>query len=144
MAIKRSEENIKWKVISDRRPNGNPKKSKFQLEHALGPTDPITTTMPPNTTTSRPLNGEVKVYIVAVNEQGFYHEKFPTFYDEIKGLAEEKGCNITRTHIKSCRLECGMTTNPDRGCLTFEVGLEDNPIFCNYQIEAFKNDMKKK
>ena len=47
-------EKIKWKVISDKRPNEKPvKESKFRLDYVLGPSEPITTTMKPNITTPR-------------------------------------------------------------------------------------------
>ena len=55
VALKKPEsEKIKWKVISDKRPNEKPvRESKFRLDYILGPSEPITTTMKPNITTPR-------------------------------------------------------------------------------------------
>ena len=55
VALKKPEsEKIKWKVISDKRPNEKPVgESKFRLDYILGPSEPITTTMKPNITTPR-------------------------------------------------------------------------------------------
>ena len=55
VALKKPEsEKIKWKVISDKRPNEKlVGESKFRLDYILGPSEPITTTMKPNITTPR-------------------------------------------------------------------------------------------
>ena len=149
VALKKPEsEKIKWKVISDKRPNEKPvQESKFRLDYILGPSEPITTTMKPNITTPRPLNGEVRIYILAINEQTFFKNHFTQLYGEISNLTQNspngKSCKITRTNVVSCRLDCAMTSNPDRGCLAFEVALEKS-ILCDYNITTFKSDLQNK
>ena len=90
--MKKPEEMIKWKLVTDKRPNENPhKKSSFRLEHSLGPLVEPTTTTAPNTTTPRPSTGELRIFILAINETGFYSQKFNQFYKEIQEKANEQG-----------------------------------------------------
>ena len=72
---------------------------------------------------------------------------FKEFYEAIGNITSNspatKNCKITRTRVESCRVDCSMTSDPDRGCLAFEVALEKS-ILCDYNITAFKNDLSDK
>ena len=58
----------------------------LDIKYSLGPPYPITTTIQSSTTTSPPPLPEVRIYVVAVNEQIFYTEHFEVMWQDIKSL----------------------------------------------------------
>lgn len=120
------------------------KKSNFRMKYHLGPAFPDTTTTKPTTVTTKPPDGIVTIYVVAVNEQGFMSSSFEQMWNDILDMAKPNGnCNVIRSKVTSCRSECSLTSDEDRGCAKFSVTVESS-IFCQYSTEALKSDIDKK
>ena len=128
----------KWTVIGNSRPDPV-QLGQFRLEYFLGPEDPITTTTPVTTTTTLPSQGQVQIYIVAVNEATFVEQHLNEFWNEIQSFASE--CSILRSNAISCVNECALSMNPDRGCVTFTVTIAKSAI-CHYTKSDLKNDLE--
>ena len=95
--------------------------------------DPVTTT------TTLPSQGQVQIYIVAVNEATFVEQHLNEFWNEIQSFASE--CSILRSNAISCVNECALSMNPDRGCVTFTVTIAKSAI-CHYTKSDLKNDLE--
>jgi hypothetical protein len=112
------------------------------MSYSLGPREPITTTTEPNTETPKPLRGDVTVYVVTVNEEEFYEKHWRNMWNNIEAMVTT-GCTLHRTHLVSCRSECSMTQEPDRGCVTFGVTLQ-NSVLCPNTSEQLRQGLEKK
>lgn len=111
----------------------------------MGPSQPVSTTLKPLTTSTPQLEEDaIQVFVVAVNEIEFYREQFEKFYGEIEAFSDDKGdCKMVRSRVKSCALTCAMTQDPDRGCLTFSVGVKKSNL-CQYDTQKLRSDMTEK
>ena len=105
----------------------------------------MTTPSPKTTTPMIPddQNG-IKIYILPVNEGLFYLTQFPLLIDELTKIANEERCQLLNSTAMSCRQECHMSQNPDRGCISVIVGLEYNPLICKMTKEQFKQKIEDK
>ena len=121
-------------------------RGRIRIEHSIGPSEEITTTTTTETPTTVEREKDIQIFVVAVNEQKFYKEQFDNLYNDIKGVFDNQtypNCEISRTIAKSCSLECSMTDDPDRGCVTFTVGLVQSDV-CSYNYNLFKADLEER
>ena len=115
------------------------------INYDLGEDFNITTPLPETTTPMLPdeQNG-IKIYILPVNEDLFYLTQFPLLIDELTTIAKVEQCQLLNSTAMSCREECHMSRDPDRGCISVIVGLEYNPLRCKMTKEEFKQNIKTK
>ena len=137
-AIATPDGETKWTVIGNSRADPVTQ-GQFRLEYFLGPENPITSTTPSTTTTTVQSQGQVQIYIVAVNEASFVGQHLNEFWNEIQSFASE--CNLLRSNAISCVNECALSTDPDRGCVTFTVTIGKSAI-CHYTKSDLKNDLE--
>ena len=128
---------MKWTVYGHKRQNPI-ENGYFRMDYHLGPKEPITTSTPLSTTTTPLSIGEVQVYIIAVNEREFVNSSLEELWIDIQSL--NPACAFLRTPAKSCVDQCDMSSNPERGCVTFNVLIPDS-ILCQYGASDLKNDM---
>ena len=91
--------------------------------------------------------------IVAVNENQFYANHYQKMENDIFGMIPEEckkqnctGANhvcVFKSKVTSCRRECSMTQDPNRGCVSFSIGVEPSRS-CIYDSERLRGDLKKK
>ena len=130
----------KWTVIGHSRSDPE-QRGQFRLEYNLGPEEPTTTTTPITTTTTPPSQGQVQIYVVAVNEATFVSMHLAEFWNEIQNFASE--CTLLRSNAVSCVNECALSTDPDRGCVSFTVTIAKSTI-CHYTKSDLISDLEHK
>ena len=103
----------------------------------------ITTSTPaPNTTVHPDEDIAIKIYILPVNEKSFYDNSFASFINELQKLANEDLCNLITGLARSCRTECHMSEDPDRGCISVTVDLVDDPLYCALSLGQFEEKVR--
>ena len=90
---------------------------------------------------------------MAVNENQFYEDHYQKMENDILGKIPEQcmkpnctGKNhicVYKSQVISCRRECSMTQDPNRGCVTFSIGVEPSKL-CQYDSEILRRDLKNK
>lgn len=90
---------------------------------------------------------------MAVNENQFYEDHYQKMENDILGKIPEEcmkpnctGKNhicVYKSQVISCRRECSMTQDPNRGCVTFSIGVEPSKS-CQYDSEILRRDLKNK
>ena len=109
----------------------------------LGEDFNITTPRPETTTAMIPdeQNG-IKIYILPVNEDLFYPTQFSILINELTAIAEQERCELLNGPAMSCRQECHLSQDPDRGCISVIVGLKYNPLICKMTTEQFAQEIE--
>lgn len=107
---------------------------------------PSTELTTPSTTTLNPDNDAVTLYVTGVNERAFtstsngtVQSDYMRLEDHINALAaeysssnsSEVGCNVAFSPPFSCRQECQMTQDPDRGCVKMIADVQKS-VYCGY------------
>ena len=81
----------------------------------------------------------IKVFILPVNEKSFCETYFDILIDNLTKIADDNRCKLINTAAMSCRHECHMSEDLDRGCVSVVVGLIVDPLICKMTQAEFKN-----
>jgi hypothetical protein len=104
--------------------------------------EPGTTTEAPATsTTPNLLDDSVNLYALVVNEQVFVNESLDDILGEIEDMANRfsanDSCVLDRSPPVTCRAECQLGLEMDRGCVRITLSVEKS-IYCNYNNEMLR------
>ena len=79
-----------------------------------------------------------------VNEASFYSNDFPTLIQQLQDMVAKERCQLVYGPATSCRQECHMSEDPDRGCISVTVGLKYNPLYCAMTKQELKHKIENK
>ena len=108
------------------------------MNYELGQDFNITTSTTTTTQKVPTKDDGIHIFILPVNEMYFYENYFDEFVQDLKDIAYAERCKLLKTDAMSCRDECFMSDNPDRGCLGVIVGLIHDPLICKMTQDDFK------
>ncbi len=105
----------------------------------------MTSTEQPTTTTAQPIDmtNAVDLYLLRVNEDEFVNNDLANLKMRIEALASNYAttagvtCQFHYSLARSCRERCFMTSEVDRGCVTFATTV-DTDIFCSYTDDLLR------
>ena len=121
-----------WKLFSFQR--------RIIINYDLGDNITITTPSPETTTPMVPNQDDgIKIFILPVNEKSFCETYFDILIDNLTKIADDNRCKLINTAAMSCRHECHMSEDLDRGCVSVVVGLIVDPLICKMTQAEFRN-----
>ena len=113
------------------------------IDYDLGENFNITTPSPETTTPRVPDHDTgIKIFTLPVNEKSFVETSFEEMMGDLRNIAEAKRCSLRNTSAMSCRHECHMSDDPERGCVSVIVDLLIIPQLCQMTHEQFKQEIE--
>ena len=113
------------------------------IQYDLGEDFNFTTPTPETTTPKLPdAENGIKIFVLPVNEQSFCETQFEILIEHLETISETERCKLLHTPPLSCRNECQMSDDPDRGCVKVIVGLIYDPLICKMTQEDFQQKIE--
>ena len=127
---------VELEIITQNSPTND--KARFGFDYDLGEEKTVSTTLSPESTTKEFGPVRVTFFVVAVDENKAADQMDKVMIPDLEQLATDHLCTLRYTSITSCRIECHMSSDPERGCISVTVALNNA---CEYSVEELKSDV---